>query len=78
MDEERLYVLEQNLKDRSEAVVESEKRYDEVLQYYICVAIAISSYPSVSCSKRFFILFIQTSVNAVSYTHLTLPTKRIV
>ena len=47
MDEERLYVLEQNLKDRSEAVVESEKRYDEVLRCYICVA--TSNYPSVSC-----------------------------
>ena len=30
MDEERLYVLEQNLKDTTEAAVESEKRYDEV------------------------------------------------
>jgi len=33
MDEERLYVLEQNLKDTSEAVVESEKRYDEVFSF---------------------------------------------
>jgi len=31
MDEERLYVLEQNLKDTTEATAESEKRYDEVL-----------------------------------------------
>jgi len=34
MDEERLYVLEQNLKDTTEATVESEKRYDEVLILY--------------------------------------------
>jgi len=34
MDEERLYVLEQNLKDTTEAAVESEKRYDEVVLLY--------------------------------------------
>jgi len=34
MDEERLYVLEQNLKDTTEATVESEKRYDEVLHLF--------------------------------------------
>jgi len=30
MDEERLYALEQNLKETTEAAAESEKRYDEV------------------------------------------------
>jgi len=30
MDEERLYLLEQNLKDTTEAAAESEKRYEEV------------------------------------------------
>ena len=47
MDEERLYVLEQNLKDTTEAAVESEKRYDEVSLWLhlhkVCVFFAVNN-----------------------------------